>query len=119
LIRINAALVDQPLSLLEEVVCHEAAHVAVHELYRGRRRPHGAEWRELMQKAGFAPRVRMPLDRLPSRMQPNTVYEHHCPVCQAHRNARRPVRRWRCTACVGVGLPGELVITKLPLRGAA
>ena len=119
LIRINAALVDQPFSLLEEVVCHEAAHVAVHELFRGRCRPHGAEWRQLMREAGYAPRVRMALDRLPSRMQPNFVYEHHCPVCQAHRTARRPVRRWRCAACVGVGLAGELVITKLSLRGAA
>lgn len=118
-IRINAALLDQPRSLLEEVLCHEAAHVAVHELHRKRCRPHGAEWRALMMAAGFAPRVRMQLENLPAKMHPSFVYEHHCPVCQAHRTARRPVRRWRCAACLGVGLSGELVITKLPFRGAA
>lgn len=119
LIRINAALVDQPFSLLEEVLCHEAAHVAVHEIHRNRCRPHGVEWQALMIAAGFAPRVRMPLENPPAKMQPNFVYDHRCPVCQAQRTALRPVRRWRCAACVGVGLAGEIVITKLPLRGAA
>ena len=119
LIRLNATLVDQPPSLLDEVACHEAAHIAVYELCRGYRRPHGPEWQKLMRLAGFEPRVRMELASPLPGSRARHVWEHHCPVCQARRTARRPVYRWRCAACIGAGLSGELVITKRPARGAA
>lgn len=119
LVRINAAIVEHHPALVEEILCHEAAHVAVHELYRDYRQPHGPEWQELMRLAGFEPRVRMELaSPLPGSRAKN-VWEHQCPVCQARRTARRPVYRWRCAACVGAGLSGELTITKRPARGAA
>jgi len=53
---------------LEEVLVHEVAHIVCHWRH-GRVRPHGREWRALMEQAGLRPRVRLdPLDvRLPPR----------------------------------------------------
>ena len=43
--------------------------------------------------------------------KPPTTYDHWCPVCQATRPAKKPVRAWRCAACVAAGLQGRLEIT--------
>jgi predicted SprT family Zn-dependent metalloprotease len=114
-LRLAAWLRTAPGPLLEEVLCHEAAHAAVSVLHGRRRRPHGAEWRALMSAAGFAPRVQLPLAHLPiaqrARLRRAPVYEHHCPVCQSFRIARRAMPRWRCRACVDAGRSGKLVIT--------
>ena len=72
-LRIAAFLLDAPESLLKEVLCHEAAHIAVYELYGRSAKAHGTEWRELMQLAGFKPRVRIPdneLDSIPKLCSP-------------------------------------------------
>ncbi len=45
---------DVRSSLLEEVLCHELAHVAVHRLYGPRAKPHGPEWKSLLVKAGLS-----------------------------------------------------------------
>lgn len=125
LVRLNAHLLDGPRELLIEVLCHEVAHVAAHELAgKKRHRPHGRQWAALMRAAGFAPHVRMDVNSGPhgaflrsltprSRKQRSGArYEHRCPICQVYRMARRPVRQWRCAACVRAGLDGELVITR-------
>ena len=103
--------------LLEEVLCHELAHVAVHRLYGRRAKPHGPEWKSLLVKAGYEPRVRVVENdpRLPAAFnKPRPRWEHRCPVCHARRVAGRLVRQWRCVACLKAGLSGKLVITKLP-----
>lgn len=51
-ISLAAFLLDAPKALFTEVLCHEAAHAAVAELYPYRVRPHGPEWRALMRTAG-------------------------------------------------------------------
>ncbi len=53
---------------LPEVLAHEAAHIVVHWRH-GRVRPHGREWRTLLQSAGERARVRLdPVDvKLPQR----------------------------------------------------
>lgn len=53
---------------LDEVLVHEVAHILCHWRH-GRVRPHGREWRALMEQAGLRARVRLdPLDvRLPPR----------------------------------------------------
>ncbi len=70
-----------------------------------------------MWAAGFEPRVRLKaegLDRLPGRVrQARAMWEHHCPVCQLGKLARRPVPQWRCADCREAGLKGELVITRI------
>ena len=115
-IHLHKQLADEPESLLREVVCHEAAHVAVHLLYGRRVRPHGPEWARLMRTAGYEPRVRMDTARLSPTFQaavrPSTLYRHQCPLCGAARTARRPVRRWRCRGCHDAGYDGRLEITR-------
>jgi predicted SprT family Zn-dependent metalloprotease len=80
-------------------------------------RPHGDEWKELMQSLGLAPRIRIQLTKeqavLSARPTPARVlFEHRCPVCHAARIARRRMIQWRCRECVTVGLPGLLQISR-------
>lgn len=117
-ITLAAWLIDGPSDLLEEVLCHEAAHAAVHLLHGERVRPHGPEWRSLMTHAGMPPRVRIPVSELPisrrTALAKPRVWEHRCPVCQATRVARTRVTRWRCRRCRDEGRVGELVIERVP-----
>jgi len=116
-ITLAAWLLDASSELREEVLCHEAAHAAVHLLYGPAVRPHGAEWKDLMTKAGFTPRVRIPFAELPESRQraitASRVWEHRCPVCHATRLARTRVTRWRCGRCRGWGRSGKLVIERV------
>ena len=56
---------------LEEILVHEVAHIVCHWRH-GRVRPHGREWRALVEQAGQPARVRLdPSDvKLPSRRRP-------------------------------------------------
>jgi SprT protein len=106
-----------------EALCHELAHVVVHKMHRGRRRPHGPEWAELVTAAGFPPRMRVPLPSdtptgaaFRRRAASRLLYLHVCPVCHARRLARRRVTRWRCAACVAAGLEGRLKISVVEAR---
>ena len=56
-IRLNPNLKGRRSRILLEVLCHEAAHIAVHEKYGPGSSPHGEEWRQYMRQAGFVPRV--------------------------------------------------------------
>ena len=117
-IRLAAFLQDGPRALLIEALCHEAAHAAVYELHGPGPKPHGPEWRVLMQAAGYQPRARVPAalleDLAPSSIRTRPTWLHRCPVCQASRIARRAVHRWRCAACVRAGLNGFLLIERVP-----
>ena len=82
-------LLDCPDTLVREVLCHEAAHAAVHLKHGHQMRPHGKEWSSLMGSAGFPARVRIPSSELPAahqmRARHASEWEHRCPVCQAIR----------------------------------
>jgi len=115
---------------LREVVTHEAAHAAF--ATNGdptRQAPHGSEWRRLMALAGYPQatgahwRCHSPAGQSPRPKQqpkpgtqPAIAYDHWCPVCQSSRQARRPVKAWRCAACVAAGLDGTLEITRRARR---
>ncbi|MGB5160980.1 MAG: SprT-like domain-containing protein, partial [Thermoanaerobaculia bacterium] len=117
LIRIAARLRNEPPANLDEVLCHEAAHLAAFRLYGPGAKPHGREWQDLVKKAGFPPSARMRVDAsssLAPRRRNTVHYEHRCPVCQASRAARRPMRRWRCASCRDAGLEGLLEIRSWP-----
>jgi predicted SprT family Zn-dependent metalloprotease len=118
LIRFNPRLLAEPEPLLREVLCHEAAHLAVHVLHGREARPHGAEWAGLMRIAGFEPRARFDPARLTPRLQSwvrgGALYVHRCPVCCASRTARRPVRSWHCRRCADAGLDAVLEIVSRP-----
>jgi SprT protein len=97
------------------VLCHELAHLAVHRLHGRSAKPHGPEWRALMQAAGYPPVTslcRVVTDQSADRRLSPSQFEHRCPVCQMVRLARRRVSAWRCANCVAAGLPGELIVTR-------
>jgi predicted SprT family Zn-dependent metalloprotease len=100
---------------LDEVLCHEAAHVATHILYGPLVKPHGAEWKRLVSLVGFDPVLRTREcggnAKPRNRSRAARIFEHRCPVCQMMRIGRRPVRQWRCSECLEAGLPGILTIT--------
>ena len=113
LIRLAPSLKDSQSFLLAEIVCHEAAHAAVYELYGGEARPHGTEWEELMRLAGFEPRVRIPaVVRGKAGAADRVIYLHHCPNCEVSRHASRPMHEWRCRTCVDEGSDGRLLIRR-------
>lgn len=61
IVRINAHLLAPGReALLEEVFCHEVAHLVVHERHGRAARPHGREWRSLLRQVGSPVRVTVP-----------------------------------------------------------
>ncbi len=116
LIRLNPGLLDGPPTALREVVCHEVAHVATWILHGRKAAAHGREWKELMQRAGYDPRVRWAEATVPDavreRRRKTAVYVHSCPVCRAQWIARRTVTTWRCATCRKAGRDGRLTVSK-------
>ncbi|MBW2278311.1 MAG: SprT-like domain-containing protein, partial [Deltaproteobacteria bacterium] len=55
LVRLAARLEQGPREFLEEVLCHELAHLAAARRSGRRVKPHGAEWKALMRAAGYPP----------------------------------------------------------------
>jgi SprT protein len=117
-IEIRPDILSGGMEELIEVLCHEAAHLAVFSKYGSAARPHGAEWQSLLGAVGMDPRkhrfanCRIARIRVTDKRAPAARYDHVCPVCQMHRSAKRPVRQWRCARCVAAGLGGSLVITR-------
>jgi predicted SprT family Zn-dependent metalloprotease len=122
LIRIAAFVGEGDRGLLDEVLCHELAHLAARERHGERIRPHGPEWKALMRAAGFNPRARLPAPpNAPKRKPPRRRrrrrywYLHRCPRCQLARAGKRVERRWRCAACFTAGLEGILDVFRRAL----
>ena len=120
LIRIADTLLEAPPHLLQEVLCHEAAHAAVEILHGPSARSHGRQWKELMRRIGLEPRVHVPGAELGDASQraarKRWVWRHRCPHCRAERLAGRPVRQWRCRPCQDAGGDGKLVVTRVAAR---
>jgi predicted SprT family Zn-dependent metalloprotease len=97
-----------------EVVAHEAAHFVVARRHGRRASPHGAEWRALMQVAGFEPRAsRIRCGDARAANRAGSAFVHRCPVCSFSRRARRRVSTWRCPECTALGLDGVLTVQRL------
>lgn len=119
LISLHDSLQDS--DCIDEVLCHEAAHFAVHVLYGLGARSHGSERRALVEKAGHPARTAIPssecgLKYPATKPRSRSLYIHRCPVCQVQRAARRPVPSWRCRACAEVRLSGQMLILQVPVR---
>jgi len=113
-ISLNPELAHGSKRLLQEVLCHELAHVAVEERRTRTGARHGRDWAALIHAAGFVPARKLgPPLPASARKTASALYEHWCPVCQMTRMARRPVTRWRCAGCVEAGLDGALRIRKV------
>ena len=105
------------------ILCHDYAHAAAVLRFGPAVRPHGIEWRQFVQAAGFEPVARHrdmpPAIRSPSRRQVRpAMFEHRCLVCQSVRLGRRKMTRWRCAQCVQDGLSGDLSIRALQVGAA-
>lgn len=72
LIRIARFVLEESEDLFQEVLCHEAAHVVAYHLHGHAIRPHGREWKALVQMAGYPPSARYSeasLSRVPPRVR--------------------------------------------------
>jgi len=116
LVRLSLLLKEpQYAALFDEVLCHEAAHVAVFRNHGNRAPSHGPEWENLVRLAGYEPRRCYKTDSAPEQKNLESVrYDHICPICQAKRTAKRPQPHWRCVACQDAPLEGELIIRSHP-----
>lgn len=91
-----------------DTVAHEVAHSIVYRRFglgRDRRRPHGPEWREVMQWLGFEPRVTHDSDLrgVPVRRTRRYAYRCSCQVyalgARRHRSAQSGERIYYCRRC--------------------
>jgi len=102
--------------ILGEVLCHEAAHAAVFFLFGRGCKPHGPQWRLLVEAAQFMPRTRIPEGEvhghLHSKRRKGYRYTHRCLDCGAILRSRRTDRRWRCKNCLSSGFDGYLELLK-------
>lgn len=116
LIRLSVLLQNADYAeLFDEVLCHEAAHIAVFHLYGNSVLIHGPEWKELVQIAGFQPRLSQEAELLGTcRDSQGVEYVHTCPICHTTRTSKRPQPNWRCVPCQQSGLDGVLVIQSRP-----
>lgn len=120
-VSLNLSLKQQTRQKFLEVVCHEVAHFAVFELYGKNAKPHGSEWRHLMDIAGFEPSTFICINKKQAELintrKSEWIFEHRCPVCQMVRFSSKAVSRWKCGDCVRAGLDGHLIVTKRPKTG--
>lgn len=105
IVTLHAKLITAPRSVVLEVLCHEAAHVAAYLLHGSRVKPHGSQWRALVQAAGYQPSTSLRSRWLPPPAPaPSSSRRHHyrCPVCQADYFVRRRNSHLHCTPCLRV-----------------
>lgn len=113
LVRLNSNLSNSLSEHLEEVLCHEIAHIAATHKFGNALKPHGIEWQALVRTAGYEPSIRMNVISS-NKQRPDTKrYAHKCPVCFSEHFAKRRMSRWRCLHCVESGLAGELIIEEV------
>lgn len=113
LVRLNTNLSSSLSEHLEEVLCHEIAHIAATHKYGDEISPHGKEWQTLVRLAGYEPSIRMNVLTNNIHKPLAKRFAHKCPVCFSEQVAKRRVTRWRCGNCVQAGLTGELVIEEV------
>ncbi len=90
---------------LAEIVPHEVAHLVVAGRYRRKRcRPHGEEWREVMEFFGVAPRRCHSFEVTPARRMRRFAYRCSCEAPhlltkRAHLRIRRGTAQYSCRRC--------------------
>ncbi|MBM3902547.1 MAG: hypothetical protein FJ379_10745 [Verrucomicrobia bacterium] len=101
-IRLNSRLQNAPGGFLIEVLCHEAAHVAVYLIHGSEPKPHGPEWCALIRRAGYQPTTKLDHQSLPPIPHDPPLISRHryrCPVCQVDFFVRRKSSRLHCSFC--------------------
>ena len=109
--------------LLQETLCHEAAHVAAVLLHGHRVKPHGPQWRQLVAKAGFPARTsidpKVVVGHVPAPNRQRKRYRYFCPAC--NRSCYKSVRasHYRCAACLSSGRSGKFIVSLVTEKAAA
>ena len=107
-IRYNPWIFAQNLPLhIEDTVAHEVAHYGVHKVFgrlRPKPKPHGVEWKSLVQLLGGKPSARFELDTegLPLRRQRRFSYRCDCrehEVSATRHNRARQGTKYLCRYC--------------------
>ncbi len=114
-IRLHPGLQHADPQLLDEVLVHELAHIAAYLLYGPGRRPHGHEWRRLVEQAGRTARVRIDVD-LPPATPARRRTKRQC-ARRAERYPTPTLDRWRSVArhvAANLGLLSILLLCLLP-----
>lgn len=112
-ITLNAKLASASRDVLLEILCHEAAHVAAFLLHGLRAKPHGPEWRSLVQAAGYQPSTSLKCRSLPQPSPaslPSRRHRYQCPVCEADYFVRRRNSRLHCSTCLRSGVTSQLFL---------
>lgn len=112
-IRYNEALLlKNGRAFVDEIVPHEVAHVVV-EAMRGRRRvrPHGPEWRAVMEAFGVPARRCHSFEAEPARRTRRFAYRCLCEKAhlltkRAHLRIRRGTAEYSCRSCGSVLVRG-------------
>lgn len=109
-IELNPQLLANSPKEIDDVLVHEAAHVAAYRLFGDYGSAHGRHWRGLMRIAGVEPAVThdLPVPRA-SRRRRGHVYLRVCDACGDRRIARA-VRYDRC-AC---GSAKDFLVLRAP-----
>lgn len=108
-----AASLRENDDLLQQVICHELAHVVAFRRRGRTERPHGPDWQRLMLSAGHAPSLRLPpKEVLLNGSRQVHRFVHRCSVCGFTRRARKRMTQWRCADCVAAGLDGQLLVSE-------
>jgi len=107
------SLKDDP-TRLDQVLCHELAHVVAYGLVGRAEGPHGPTWQALVRVAGHDPVLRLRAADVSVAAAEDIAHRflHRCLVCDFSRSALRRMRAWRCADCVAAGLAGDLVIVE-------
>ncbi len=91
---------------LDNTVPHEVAHFIADRLFgMAKIKPHGAEWKNIMQVFGVTPEVtcRYPLDAMPQNPRPRYPYRCQCRTHMLsgirHNRIRRQQTRYFCKRC--------------------
>jgi predicted SprT family Zn-dependent metalloprotease len=113
IVRLNPDLLASLSKHLEEVLCHEIAHIATVQKYGESPLPHGKEWQSLVRQAGFEPSTRMYVSSGKPRRLLIKRFRHKCLTCFTERIAKTRMNRWRCSGCVKNGMDGELMIEEV------
>ncbi|MEJ2084377.1 MAG: SprT family zinc-dependent metalloprotease [Acidobacteriota bacterium] len=97
LIRLAASLAKAEPAFVDEVLVHEAAHLAAYSLHGRAIKPHGPEWKRLMSQAGYSTRARVPVERVPAGIlgPPRRRGRRREPIAGAMRRLRMRLGRLR------------------------
>jgi predicted SprT family Zn-dependent metalloprotease len=107
-IRLHSGLLAGRRALLLEALCHEVAHIAAYKLHGLKAKPHGPEWRALVEAAGYKATIALRHPSIVPARKLKATYRYSCPVCHTAYFSRRKSSRLRCGHCLDAGLPGSL-----------